>query len=188
MLGVYNDWPASANPVDIDIDPTFAPCGAHFPGGVKSGDVAFLFDYLITQLHTRVERMMVQLNGEFGYGCYGYSYRAGIHDPSVINAHAAGIGIDYNGPKHTRSLPDGGWSEAQSREIRLILRECSDAIIWTHTDDPMHFEISGTPNTVAAAAGNIPGIHPPKPTLPLPKPPEPEYEPITITQSMTGAY
>lgn len=159
MAKSYNGWTASSDPNAIGINKNFAVHGAKFPGGMKSGDVSTLFTYLINALHTRVEPMMVE-GGKIGYGCWGYSYRANVNNPSTLSCHASGTAIDYNAPKHpngTRTGPNGGggWTGAQYNTIQIILRECSGAIRWLSGNDPMHFEIYGSTTQVANAVKRL---------------------------------
>lgn len=189
MASSYNNWPASPDPNAIGINKNFTVCGSKpfgsggYVGGIKSGDVEKLFKYLINALHTRVEPMMKE-GSNVGYGCWGYSYRANVNNPSTLSCHASGTAIDYNAPKHpngTRTGPNGGggWSGSQYNTIQQILRECSGAIRWLSGNDPMHFEVYGSTTQVANAVKKL-GIIPspgPGPTPPQPKP-EPKPEPI----------
>lgn len=196
MASSYNGWPASPDPNAIGINKNFQVLGAKFPGGMKSGDVSALFNYLIYNLHHRVEPMMSGGGLSIGYGCWGYSYRANVNNPSTLSCHASGTAIDYNAPKHpngtrTTASGGGGWTGAQYNTIQTILRECSGAIRWLSGNDPMHFEIYGSTTQVANAVkklGTTPRPDPipiPEPT-PTPKPPIPTV--VTFTQSLLGAY
>lgn len=175
MPSSYNGWPASPDPNAIGIDTKFSVCGTKpfasggYPGGIKSGDVSKLFKYLIEALHTRVEPMMSE-GSNLGYGCWGYSYRANVNNPSTLSCHASGTAIDYNAPKHpngTSTGPSGGggWSGSQYNQIQAILKnECSGAIRWLTSNDPMHFEIYGSTQSVANAAAKLSGGSGPTPT------------------------
>lgn len=183
----YNGWPANSDPNAIGIDTQFGkrvgapPFGSGgYAGGMKSGDVSTLFVYLINRLHNEVEPMMNQSGGN-GYGCWGYSYRANVNNPSQLSCHASGTAIDYNAPKHpngTSTGPSGGggWSGSQYNKIQEILKACSGAIRWLTSNDPMHFEIYGSASAVANAAAKVSGSTPPSPG-PGPDPtPPPEEE------------
>ena len=160
----YNGWPASDNPSSIGIDKSFgskvgatAPTGG-YAGGMKGGDVSTVFTYLINRLHNEVEPMMPE-NGKLGYGCWGYSYRANVNNPSTLSCHASGTAIDYNAPKHpngTSTGPSGGggWSGNQYNQIKGILATIG-VINWLTSNDPMHFEIKGNASQVAEAAKRL---------------------------------
>jgi hypothetical protein len=181
MATSYNGWTASPIPGVIEVDTNFSVLGTvpfaegGFPGGVKAGPVSQLFTYLITQLHNRVEPMMVSAGGKLGYGCWGYGYRANVNNPSVLSCHASATAIDYNAPKHpngTSTGPNGGggWTGAQYKTIKHILDvEMSGAVAWLTSNDPMHFEIRGTELDIIVAAQNLPG-NPGTPTDPAPSP------------------
>jgi hypothetical protein len=171
----YNGWPANSSGSAIGIDTQFGkkvgapPFGSGgYAGGMKSGDVSTLFVYLINRLHNEVEPMMNQSGGN-GYGCWGYSYRANVNNPSQLSCHASGTAIDYNAPKHpngTSTGPNGGggWTGSQYNKIRDILAgPLQGAIRWLTSNDPMHFEIYGNSSKVASVAKSLGGT-PPTPT------------------------
>jgi hypothetical protein len=187
MPDSYNGWPASPDAAAIGIDRAFSvlntkPFGnGGFGGGVRSGDVATLFRYLITALHTRVESMLTDpVTGQLGYGCWGYEYRANVNNPSQLSCHASGTAIDYNAPRHANGTSvgpngGGGWSASQYRITQTILTELGGQIRWLTSNDPMHFEIAGSATSVAAQARSLGGQPAPSnPTgpvvLPLPIP------------------
>jgi len=183
----YNGWPANSDGNAIGIDTQFGkkvgapPFGSGgYAGGMKSGDVSTLFIYLINRLHNEVEPMMNQ--GGNGYGCWGYSYRANVNNPSQLSCHASGTAIDYNAPKHpngTSTGPNGGggWSGSQYNKIRDILAgPLQGAIRWLTSNDPMHFEIYGNSSKVASVAKSLGGGGTPVPPTPTPEPPKPEPE------------
>lgn len=161
----YNGWPANSDPNAIGIDKNWgAKVGAPphgsggYAGGMKSGDVSTVFVYLVNRLHNEVEKMMSD-TGPLGYGCWGYSYRANVNNPSTLSCHASGTAIDYNAPKHpngTSTGPNGGggWSGSQYNQIKGILNEIG-VISWLTSNDPMHFEIKGSTSQVAAAAARL---------------------------------
>jgi hypothetical protein len=180
----YNGWPASDDPNAIGIDTKFGakvgapPFGSGgYAGGMKAGDVSTVFVYLINRLHNEVEPMMSE-GGSLGYGCWGWSYRANVNNPSQLSCHASGTAIDYNAPKHpngtsTGSNGGGGWSGSQYSKIQAILAEIG-VVSWLTSNDPMHFEIQGNASEVASAAKRLGGStpNPPQPTPPT----EPTYD------------
>jgi len=165
----YNGWPANSDPNAIGIDtnwgakvgaPAFGSGG--YAGGMKSGDVSTLFVYLVNRLHNEVEPMMNQSGGN-GYGCWGYSYRANVNNPSSLSCHASGTAIDYNAPKHpngtsTGSNGGGGWTGSQYNQIQAILQgPLQGGISWLTSNDPMHFEIQGSASKIASIAASLGG-------------------------------
>jgi hypothetical protein len=169
----YNGWPASDDPDVIDIDPGFTRQGCAFPGGVKAGDVSTVLGYVVNQLVARVEPPLTDPGtGAPGYGCWGYSYRANVNNPSTLSCHSSGTAIDWNAPAHANGA-SGTFSDAQRATVYEILAECQGAVQWggdyTGTPDEMHFEIitdAGTLAGVAALLGDVgPGPLPPLPPL-----------------------
>lgn len=190
MATSYNGWTASPSPSAIDIDTNWTVLGSRpfgsggFPGGVKSGPVSAVFKELVRRLHTEVEPMMSDPNGgQIGYGCWGYSYRANVNNPSVLSCHASGTAIDYNAPRHPNGTSvgangGGGWSAEQARKIRGILADLGDVVRWLSGNDPMHFEIVGSEAEVARVAASLrtpanPTPNPPAPSRPAPAPTAP---------------
>jgi hypothetical protein len=189
----YNGWPANSDPNAIQIDtqwgkkvgaPGFGSGG--YVGGLKSGDVSTLFVYLVNRLHAEVEPMMTE-GSNLGYGCWGYSYRANVNNPSQLSCHASGTAIDYNAPKHpngTSTGPNGGggWSGNQYHAIQSILTgPLQSAIRWLTSNDPMHFEIYGNASKVASVAKSLGGSTPPGPT-PGPTPEEEDEDLMKLTR------
>jgi peptidoglycan hydrolase-like protein with peptidoglycan-binding domain len=147
----YNGWAASPNPTLIRVDAAFAPAGVHFPGGVKAGPVSTVLGFVATQIHLTVERLVP------GW-CWGYEWRRNLNDPSTLSCHASATAIDVNSPNHANGARDT-FSPLQIERIRAILRQAGGVVAWgrdwTGTTDEMHFEISGTSVTVAAAAAQL---------------------------------
>jgi hypothetical protein len=158
-----NGWPAHQDPDEIGIDEEFSVAGSlpskdgGFSGGVKSGDVATVFGYLIGRLHEEVEPM--QMRGwRLGYDCWGYLYRTVAGSPGLLSAHASGTAVDYNVWLH----PDGtvagesgsGWSSEQFEQIVEILKQVV-VVSWWAATSPAHFEILGSADQVADAARRL---------------------------------
>lgn len=182
MATSYNGWEASPDAAAIGINTKYSVCGTHpfgsggYAGGIKSGDVSTVFTYLITRLHNEVEPMMTG-DGGLGYGCWGYSYRANVNNPSQLSCHASGTAIDYNAPKHpngTSTGPSGGggWTGDQYNKIKSILSNIG-VISWLTSNDPMHFEIQGSASKVAEAAKRLGG------STPQPQPPKDWFDMAT---------
>lgn len=150
----YNGWPASRYPSSIGIV-HFEPIpGYDFPAGVKGGDVAVVFTYLVRQLNARVERISHYAPGDE----WGYHYKYSANTPSKLSNHSSGTAIDYNATRHPNGRR-GTWSTAQVAEIRKILYELGGVVRWlydaTSVPDEMHFEIRGTATQVKAVADRL---------------------------------
>lgn len=147
-----NGYPASPDRDAIDVDRDFTSNGATFPGGVLRGHVSWLFNWLVTQLHTRVEPVHP------GW-CWGYNYRE-IRGGGRLSNHASGTAIDYNAPNH--GLGGINTFPADDRAtIRRILDECDNIIRWggdyTGRKDEMHFEINAPIDRVIATVERLQG-------------------------------
>jgi hypothetical protein len=158
----YNGWPASADPDQLGIDASFSQRGVSFPGGVKAGDVSVVLGYVLGRIHDQVEPLHP------GW-CWGYNFRASTNSPEALSCHASGTAADVNAPDHGDGA-HGTFTPEQQDWIRQILREVGGVVVWGGDwDDDMHFEISGTPDQVAAIAGTLTGNSPG-----MPGPPEGE--------------
>lgn len=150
MATSYNGWPATKT--GAGIDRSFTAAGVAFPAGVRAGNVATIFRWLIERLNT-VEPIVP------GW-CWGYEYRANVNNPSTLSCHSSGTAIDYNAPNHPNGAR-GTWSTAQQIAIRRWLIELGGVVRWgfdfTGTKDEMHFEIIGSESDVAAVAGRLGG-------------------------------
>lgn len=149
------DWPVSDTKSRIGVRP-FAPLGHDFPGGVKAGDVAWLFTDLCVFLHS-LEPMQAP-------GCWGWSYRPNRNNSRRPSRHGAGIGIDYNAPRHPNGKA-GTWSATKKAKINARLRDRYKGVIrwgenYRTTVDGMHFEINGTPAEIAALVRSLRGSRP----------------------------
>lgn len=166
MATSYNGWEASRSAADIGIV-QFNPFGitpfknGGFAGGVKGGDVHAVFTYLVDRLNG-IEPIMRDPNtGQLGYGCWGYSYRANVNNPSTLSCHSSGTALDYNATRHANgtsvSAGNSGWSAADIVRVRALLRSIGGVVRWLEGNDPMHFEIHGTADEVRYAANKIRG-------------------------------
>lgn len=196
MATSYNGWPASPDAGEIGIDTSWSVLGSRpfnnggFPSGVKDGSVARIFRYLVSRLHAEVEPIMTE-GSNIGYGCWGYSFRANVNNPSVLSCHASGTAIDYNAPRHpngTVAGPNGGggWTAAQVAKIREILADLDGVVRWLSGNDPMHFEIAGTPAAVDRVAAKI-GVPGKQPTEPIEPEDDMPYSEADLTRIMKGA-
>jgi hypothetical protein len=142
----YNGWPASSDRSDIGVEP-FYYRGKPFPAGVKSGDVAVVFSYLVAQLDNRVEPF-----GN-GFGCWGHNFRLN-RNANNISCHGSGTAIDWRAPDHPNGV-SGTFTPAQFREIKKILLELESVVRQLIGYDEMHFEIKGSAADVKRVADKI---------------------------------
>jgi len=146
----YCGWEVS--PDGAGIDRGFSVAGVTFPGGVRAGDVATAFRYLLTQYHARVEALVA------GW-CWGYSYKENANSPGSFSCHAAGVAVDVNAPLHGNggSMYEG-FTDQQVQQIRQILAECP-VFQWgadySGTKDAMHFEVIVDPDTLARVVAGL---------------------------------
>lgn len=185
----YNGWPASDSPSAIGIDAGFRAGGIAFPGGVKGGDVATVLGYVIEQFWDRVEDPLIDPDtGAPGYGCWGYSYRANVNNPSTLSCHSSGTAVDVSAPAHPNGAA-GTFTDAERAAIYEILAECQGAVQWggdySGTVDEMHFEIIVSAGYLAEVAASLGGASPTPPT-PLP-PIEGITMPLIVKRADEGA-
>ncbi len=146
-----NGWPV-VGPDSIDAG--FSVAGVTFPGGVRAGNVAAVFQYLCEQLNARVEPIVA------GW-CWGYEQRDNVNNPGNASCHASGTAIDWNAPSHANGAR-GTFSTAQVATIRAIMAECP-AFLWggdfTGTPDEMHWQIANdtADDDLAAIVAGLPG-------------------------------
>lgn len=156
----YNGWPASRTPTAIAVDPGFTAAGRTFPGGVRSGDVATVFAYLIEQFDKRVEPVALYQPGDE----WGYHYKPSANAAHLLSCHSSGTAVDVNATRHP-NRKRGTFTAAQVVAIRQILAECSGVVRWLGdtpgTPDEMHFEIIGNAAKVKAAADKLRTGRPP---------------------------
>lgn len=155
MAFSYNGWPAHPNPDVIGIDRNFTAAGRRFPGGVKAGDVATVFRYLVEQFDRRVEDVDRYHPGDE----WGWYYRR-TTGGSSLSCHASGTAIDINATAHPYGVR-GTFTAAQVGAIRQILAELRWVVRWGgdfSPPDEMHFEIVGTAAEVAYVANRIRNI------------------------------
>jgi hypothetical protein len=133
-----NGWAASASKRDIGVQP-FSVIGVEFPGGVRAGDVATLFSYLVRRFHYEVEPLHP------GW-CWGWAYRD-VRGGTNLSNHASGTAVDINAPAHP--LGTKTFSQSQRATIREIVSTCMGAVRWggeySGRVDEMHFEIVVSP-------------------------------------------
>lgn len=153
MATSYNGWPASRDPLAINIVP-FEVAGRSFPGGVRSGAVHTVLTYVAAQFQTRVESLYL---GDVDKDDWGYSYRANVNNPSELSCHASGTAIDMNSTHHPNGQRNT-FTYAQVQTILKIEKECSGLVRWGGhftTRDEMHWEIHGTSTQISALAKRL---------------------------------
>lgn len=135
----YNGWPADKK---LKTRPLVVDGVAFAPGIRDDDDVATVFRYIAEQWAEHVEPLEAP-------GCWGFSYRANVNDPTELSCHSSATAIDINAPKH------GNGTEASAdllRKVNAILAtvdELGDLVHWGGnwhaadglTPDPMHFEL-----------------------------------------------
>lgn len=142
-----NGWPVSPSQSELGIE-TMVIGNASFP--VRGGQVRQALEYVITQVHNRVEK------ANSTYGCWGYSYRMNVNSPGVWSNHASATAIDYNATLHPNGVPTSStFTAAQIAEIHQILAEVGGVVRWggdyNGTPDAMHFEIDVPPEALDVA-------------------------------------
>ena len=164
MATAYNGWPASPDPAAIGVDPGFTAAGIRFPGGVKAGPVSVVFTDLIEHLITIDPPVSLDYSVE---GFWGYSWKQSANSPELTSCHAAGCAIDWRAVYHPNgSAPWFGYTDAAVAQIKDLLAGRYRGLIANlseqPTPDPMHYEITGTPEEIAALAADL-GTPPPPP-------------------------
>jgi len=126
--------------------------GVKFPNGVRAGDVAVIFGYLVRRLHTEVERIIPG-------ACWGWFVKT-IESSTSISNHASGTAIDYNATRHPMGVRNTFTSKQQAK-IRAILADLDGVVRWggdyTGRPDDMHFEIVKGAAAVKALASKLRG-------------------------------
>jgi hypothetical protein len=126
--------------------------GVKFPNGVRAGDVAVIFGYLVGRLHREVERVIPG-------ACWGWFVKT-IEGSTVVSNHASGTAIDYNATRHPIGVRNTFSSKQQAR-IRAILVDLDGVVRWggdyTGRPDDMHFEIVKGAAAVKALASKLRG-------------------------------
>jgi hypothetical protein len=125
--------------------------GATFPNGALAGDVAFVFRWLITQLHTRVEKVKPG-------ACWGWFVKPVAGQTTGYSNHSSGTAMDFNAEDHPLGA-ESTFTTAQVAEIHAILAEADGVIRWggdySGRKDPMHFEVVKTPAAVKALRAKL---------------------------------
>ena len=111
-------------------------------GRVRKGDVAVIFEDLVTYFDEHVEDV------DQGEDDWGYAFRSIRGQSSGYSNHASGTAIDLNATQHPLGAR-GTFSDAQEKRIRVMLKErYLGKIRWggdyQNRADEMHFEINGS--------------------------------------------
>lgn len=142
-----NGWPVVDRSATVDL----VVHGVNFPNGVLRGDVATVLGWVAEQWHTRVMPLHV------GW-CWGWLVKV-IEGSTTISNHASATAIDLDAPELPMGTPASrNMSAAQIEECHAIERESGGVVRWGgdfSRPDPMHWEINGTPEQVAAFAATL---------------------------------
>lgn len=147
----YNGWPAypASQKSALNLT-TISAGGVTFPPGVRGGDVAVVFQYLVNRLNKEVEKAV-------NPGCWGYNYRKN-RNANNLSCHASATAIDYNAPRHPNGKR-GTWGPVKTAKVRQILADLDHVVRWGEdfhgTPDGMHFEIAAPPALVKRVADKI---------------------------------
>jgi len=161
MATSYNGWYAAPGwSVGGGQIAVLSVAGETFAPGVLAGDVHTVFQYLVNNLHARVEP--VYAPGWHEQDDWGYSYRQN-RNANNLSCHSSGTAIDYNATRHPNGTR-GTFNAAQIATIRQLINvELEGVVDWGgdwgpgSTPDWMHFEISKGKADVARVAAKIRG-------------------------------
>lgn len=174
----YNGWPASPDKSKIGIVPLTVN-GHSFPGGVKGGDVAYLFTDFLKQYDAKVERLSTSGNDE-----WGYAYRQN-RNANNLSCHASGTAVDVNAQTHPNGKTNT-LSADKVKALRAVLAVYEGVIKWggdfSGTKDQMHYEIHGTAADVKRIADKVRKLRAPKPA-----PTTPAWYKRVLRRGMTGS-
>lgn len=147
MTNSQNGWSVIHDPDDLHESTIH---GVQFPNGVRPGDVQVVLDWVMDQLHHRVEPLRA------GW-CWGWFVKE-IEGSDSISNHSSGTAYDFNAPDHPLGAT-GTFSSAQVTEIHRILGEVGNVVRWggdySGRKDPMHFEIHANSAAVKEQADRI---------------------------------
>lgn len=153
----YNGWTASRNPADFGGLTKLVIAGEEFAPGVRSGDVATIFQYFWAQFHERVEPLVK--TDWHQADDWGYNYRTN-KNANNLSCHASGTATDGNATRHPNGKR-GTFTKQQVAEIRKIIAELQGAVRWGGdfpTPDEMHMEICVNEAKARAVANWVRGI------------------------------
>jgi len=150
-----NCWPAFDDGADplLEVSPWVT-------GRLRGGDVRYLLEHVAARFDAEVEP--VDVDSSWGWG---YRTVRGEEDEAGdgLSNHASGTSIDLNATEHPLGARDT-YTDEQVAAIRSILAEVAPAVAWggdfDGRRDEMHFEIVGSPETVAEVAARLRGETP----------------------------
>jgi hypothetical protein len=150
MAVSQNNWPVDPTGAKQDEAPLIR--NVTVPNGVRAGDVAVVFRWLAREYDRRVERLVP------GW-CWGWFVKK-IEGSSIISNHASGTAVDFNAPDNPMASgsTERSLTQRQIDVCHAIERESGHVLRWGgdfSRDDPMHWEIVGTPNQVRLLAAKI---------------------------------
>lgn len=150
MVDSQNGWPVDHTGAKQDKAPLIR--NVTVPNGVRAGDVAVVFRWLAREYDRRVERLVP------GW-CWGWFVKK-IEGSSIVSNHASGTAVDFNAPDNpmAKGSTERSLTARQIDVCHAIERESGHVLRWGGDftrDDPMHWEIVGTPNQVRLLAAKI---------------------------------
>jgi len=173
LLTSYNGWTASANPADFGGIEPLVIAGENFGGGVRKGDVHYLFQCFWTDFHNEVEPLFQA--GWHEADEWGGAFRLN-RNANNLSCHASWTACDGNATRHPNGVPASKtFTPAQIDKIRWLCKVKYRGLLrwggdFTGTPDAMHVEVIGTVGQVAALvielkkAQGIPGVVIPAPS------------------------
>jgi hypothetical protein len=144
-----NGWPVATRDQQ-DREPLIR--NVTVPNGVLRGHVAIVFRWLAAEYDRRVERLIP------GW-CWGWHVKT-IEGSSVTSNHASGTAVDFNAPLNPMGsgTTRKSLTAAQIATCHRLEEESGGVLRWGgdfSRNDPMHWEIVGTPAEVADLARKI---------------------------------
>lgn len=149
MATSQNGWPVDYDGSEQDRRPLIRD--VKVPNGVLEGDVYTVMCWLARQYDARVEMLVAG-------ACWGWLVKE-ISGSDDYSNHASGTAVDFNADKHNMGDPPSeSMSPHMIDQCHAIERESDGVLSWGgdwSRPDPMHWEIKGTREQVAAFARKI---------------------------------
>lgn len=166
MAKSQNGYPVAATAAERSDLLTYIPVAGGHKIEVAKGDIAVVFEWLVTKLN--------QIQPVIWPGVWGFTYRPIRGQTTGFSNHASGSAVDWDATTHPRysvrivSKRYVGWTVSQVAKIRVLLAYADGVLRWgadfqNGPLDPMHFEINASPAAVHALANKIRGAMAPTP-------------------------
>jgi hypothetical protein len=144
-----NGWPIVGRDM-LDRDPLIR--NVTVPNGVLKGHVAIVFRWLAREYDRRVEPLTA------GW-CWGWLVKP-IEGSGVASNHGSGTAVDFNAPNNPMGpgTTRKSMTTAQIATCHQLEQESGGVLRWGGDftrNDPMHWEVVGSPAEVAALARKI---------------------------------